>query len=80
MPGELLNILMYNIATYTCANVEKMANSQVRLDARSDYSVDSLLLNSLLYFVSCLEVLALGHGLDCRCMHEAGPDSWSDYV
>ena len=29
---------MYDIATYTRANVEKMANSQVRLDARSDYS------------------------------------------
>ena len=23
---------------YTCANIEKTANSQVRLDARSDYS------------------------------------------
>ena len=32
---------MYDIAMYTCANVEKMANSQVRLDAHSDYSVDS---------------------------------------
>ena len=30
---------MYDIATYTHANVEKMANSQVRLDARSDYSL-----------------------------------------
>ena len=30
---------MYDIATYTRANVEKTANSQVRLDARSDYSV-----------------------------------------
>ena len=38
MPGELLNILMYDIATYTCVNVEKTANSQVRLDARSDSS------------------------------------------
>ena len=35
-PGESLNILMYNIATYTRANIEKTANSQVRLDARSD--------------------------------------------
>ena len=37
MPGESLNILMYDIATYTRANVEKTANSQVRLDACSDY-------------------------------------------
>ena len=37
MPGESLNILMYDIATYTRANIEKMANSLVRLDARSDY-------------------------------------------
>ena len=38
MPGESLNILMYDIATYTRANVGKTANSQVRLDARSDYN------------------------------------------
>ena len=38
-PGEWLNILMYDTATYTRANVEKMVNSQVRLDARSDYSI-----------------------------------------
>ena len=37
MLGELLNILMYDIAMYTRANIEKTANSQVRLDARSDY-------------------------------------------
>ena len=37
MPGESLNILTYDTATYTRANVEKMANSRVRLDARSDY-------------------------------------------
>ena len=36
--GESQNILMYDIATYACANVEKMANSQVHLDARLDYS------------------------------------------
>ena len=39
-PGELLNILMYDIAMYTRANVEKIANSQVHLDARSDYRDD----------------------------------------
>ena len=39
MLRESLNILMYDTATYTHANVEKTANSQVRLDARSDYSV-----------------------------------------
>ena len=38
MLGELLNILMYDTATYTHMIVEKMANSQVRLDAYSDYS------------------------------------------
>ena len=38
MLGESLNTLMYDIASYTCANVEETANSQVRLDARSDYS------------------------------------------
>ena len=37
MPGESLNILMYGIGTYTRANIEKTANSQVHLDARSDY-------------------------------------------
>ena len=37
-PGEWLNILMYNIAMYTRANIEKTANSQVHLDARSDYN------------------------------------------
>ena len=31
---------MYDIATYTHVNVEKMANSQVRLDARSDYRLE----------------------------------------
>ena len=40
MPGELLNILMYDIAMYTHANVEKTANSQVCLDVHSDYSLD----------------------------------------
>ena len=38
MPGESLNILMYDIATYTDGNIEKTSNSQVRLDACSDYS------------------------------------------
>ena len=38
MPGGSLNILMYDIGMYTRANVEKTANSQVRLDAVSDYS------------------------------------------
>ena len=38
MPGELLNILTYDTAAYTHANVENTANSQVRLDAHSDYS------------------------------------------
>ena len=33
---ELLNILVYNIATYARANIEKTANSQIRLDAHSD--------------------------------------------
>ena len=37
-PGELLNILTYDIATYTRVNIEKMADSQVRLDGRSDHS------------------------------------------
>ena len=36
MPGESLNILMYDIATYTRENVGKTANSEVRLDAASD--------------------------------------------
>ena len=31
---------MYNSATYTRANVEKTAHSQVRLDARSDYRLE----------------------------------------
>ena len=39
MPGESLNILMYGIATYTHVNVEKTANSRVRLDACSDYKL-----------------------------------------
>ena len=39
-PGGSLNVLMYDIATYTHANVEKTANSQVRLDARSDYRTE----------------------------------------
>ena len=43
MPGESLNILMYDIATYTHANVEKTANSQVRLDACSDYSLCTIM-------------------------------------
>ena len=34
--GESLNILMYDIATYTRADIENMANSQVHLDACSD--------------------------------------------
>ena len=33
MPGESLYILTYDIATYTHANIEETANSQVRLDA-----------------------------------------------
>ena len=38
MLGESLNILVYDIATYTRVNIDKMANSQVRLDVHSDYS------------------------------------------
>ena len=38
MLGESLNILTYDIAMYTRVNVEKTANSQVHLDAHSDYS------------------------------------------
>ena len=30
---------MYDIATYTRANIEKTANSHIHLDARSDYSI-----------------------------------------
>ena len=43
MPGESLNILMHDIAMYTHANVEKTANSQVHLDARSDYNLLKML-------------------------------------
>ena len=42
MPRESLNILVYDIAMYTHANIEKTANSQVRLDARSDYGTSSI--------------------------------------
>ena len=36
-PGKLLNILMYDIATYTCtrANVEKTANSRHESESKS---------------------------------------------
>ena len=44
---------MYDIATYTCANVEKTANSQVRLNACSDYrKLDPI--TSQLEVVKCL--------------------------
>ena len=36
--GWVTGHLMYDVATYTRVNIEKTANSQVRLDARSDYS------------------------------------------
>ena len=38
MLGESLYILKYDIATYTHVNVEKTANSQVRLDACWDHT------------------------------------------
>ena len=51
MPGEWLNILMYDTATYTRANVEKTANSQVRLDAHLDYSLVVFIKLDLLVYI-----------------------------
>ena len=50
MPGEWLNNLTYDNAMYTRANVEKTANSQVRLDAhiQSDYTSQLLRLRLVL--------------------------------